>query len=109
MGRKPIYSDAAERQRAYRDRVRQQRQDEGLQPGRTQPLKRQRPPSRPARLSALIDQARDLLEEYESWLERLPENQETAQHVRVQETLEQLGAVVDLLEDIVPPRGFGLD
>lgn len=108
MGRKPIYGDAAERQRAYRDRIRQQRQLEGPAT-KPEARKRPRPLSRPARLSALVDQARDLLEEYEAWLERLPENQETAQHVRVQETLEQLGAVVDLLEDIVPPRGFGLD
>jgi hypothetical protein len=51
-----------------------------------------------------------LFDEYEDWLAALPESlQDSDQATRLTETIDQLAAVIDLLSDIDPPRGFGRD
>lgn len=105
VGRSRVYASSAERQRAYRERL------AGRRVGALPPVaRRQRPPSRPARLAAIQEAVLKLFEEYEDWLASLPESlQESEQGQRVSETVDQLAAVIDLLADIELPRGFGRD
>ena len=106
MSRSRLYANDAERQRAYRHRLAaaQPRQEPPT------PIRPGRPPSRPARLAALQGEASRLRDEYESWLGKLPDSlADTDQAQLLSEAVEQLQAVVDLLEDIQLPRGFGRD
>jgi len=104
MGRKRIYASAAERQRAYRERV-----ADAAVPPQPEP-RRRRPPSRPTRLAAARAALVQLFDEYEDWLAGIPESlQGTEQAVRLSETIDQLAAVIDLLSEVDPPRGFGRD
>lgn len=101
-----MYASDAERQKAYRLRA----TAPVLQPIPPTTGRRRRPISRAARLVALCSDAQRLRAEYESWLESLPETlQEGAQAERLTEAIDALETVVDLLSDIQPPRGFGLD
>lgn len=69
-----------------------------------------RQPSRPVRLVALEQSLRVLMDEYQGWLDSLPESLEgSSQAERLRDTLEQLEAAADLLSGIEPPRGFGRD
>lgn len=101
-----IYATSADRQRAYRARHAQ-----GPTPAVSPPPRKPaRPPSRPARLAAARDALTSLQEEYESWLEGLPESLTGgSQAERLQEAIEQLQAVADLLDEIQLPRGYGHD
>lgn len=106
MGRNRIYASDADRQRAHRQRTVGMKPE----PPRVSDARRRRPPSRPARLASLQCALDVLKQEYESWLESLPDSlQETDQAARATETIEQLEAVLDLLSEIQPPRGFGRD
>ncbi|MGI5845533.1 MAG: hypothetical protein ACOX9B_15375 [Candidatus Xenobium sp.] len=106
MGRSRIYASAAERQRAYRRRL-AAGQAAPAPPPESRP---RRQPSRPARLAAVRSAVVQLFDEYENWLAAVPESlQESGQAQRLAETIDQLAAVVDLLCDIDPPRGFGRD
>jgi len=61
-------------------------------------------------LAALLKEASNLADEYQDWLDRLPENlAESTQAEMLAAAAEQLQAVVDLLEQIELPRGFGRD
>lgn len=106
MGRSRIYASAAERQRAYRKRLAAKQAGTAPKPdGR-----RRRQPSRPARLAAVRSAVVQLFDEYEDWLAAVPESlQDSDQAQRLAETIDQLAAVIDLLSDIDPPRGFGRD
>jgi hypothetical protein len=111
MSRIRVYSNAAERTRAYRLRLLAVARGSGppvlVEP--PQP-KRQRTVSRPKRLAALQAEAQCLQQEYEHWLEVLPESlQDTDLAARLTETIDQLAAVQDLIAEIQPPRGFGRD
>lgn len=106
MGRNRTHASNAERQRSYR--LRAAAKVTGASPSELP--SRRRNPSRPARLSSLCGAAEALKGEYEAWLDNLPDSlQDSDQAARLAETIEQLGAVVELLEDIQPPRGFGRD
>lgn len=106
MGRKPRYSSVAERQKAYRQRLQARQQGKPLAP----PTTKRRPPSRPARLTALLEAAETLRDEYESWFNNLPPGiSESSLADRLQETVDQLAAVVDILTDLDPPKGYGRD
>ena len=101
-----IYADNAERQRAYRQRLRDRLA------GFTRPVKpsRSRPPSRPTRLQALLDAAVALRDEYDQWMARLPDNLvNSPMGERLTETIDVLDTVVDALAALEPPRGFGRD
>lgn len=104
MGRNRIHASAAERQRAYRERV--VGQSEAVLPSPRCP----RPPSRPTRLQTAIDLVCTLQAEYEEWRERLPESlADSQQAARLDETVDLLAQAADLLDSIDPPRGFGRD
>ncbi|GEM_PF-539299 len=105
MGRHKVHNSPAERQRAYRLRLRS-----GQSPVRVVTPTNRRPPSRLKRLAALLDEAQRLQEEYVGWLESLPEAlQDTDVANRLREVVGQFAAVAELLSEIAPPRGFGRD
>jgi hypothetical protein len=108
MSRIRVYANAAERQRAYRLRLLSAKESLGsVEP---QPRKPQRAVSRPRRLAAVLAEVQRLQQEYEHWLEVLPEPlQDTEIGAHLAETIEQLAGVVDLLAQIQLPRGFGRD
>jgi hypothetical protein len=59
---------------------------------------------------AIQKAVRALLEEYQQWWERMPDFvRDTDQGERLEETIDQLTTLVDLAEEIEPPRGFGRD
>ena len=105
LGRKRLYANATERQRACRERA------QLSAPQRTPALPRKsRKVSRPKRLAGLEDGIRDLLAEYAEWREQLPESlADTAQAEALNATMEALTEAADLLAGINPPRGFGRD
>lgn len=115
MGRSRIYASAAERQRAYRQRLATKYAGTPPQPAGPGPSaggesRRRRQPSRPARLTAVRSAVVQLFDEYEDWLASVPESlQDSEQAQRLTETIDQLATVIDLLSDIDPPRGFGRD
>lgn len=108
MSRIRVHASAAERQRAYRLRLLSAK--EPLAPVEPHlPIVR-RAASRPTRLATLQADAQRLQQEYEHWLEVLPEPlQDTDMAARLAETIEQLAGVVDLIAEIQLPRGFGRD
>lgn len=104
MGRKPIYSSAAERQSSYRARKAGQPKETTIGPL----AKKRRPPSRPARLVAATEALQNLHDEWQEWRDNQPESFEgTEQYEQLTETVELLEQVLDLLSDINPPLGFG--
>lgn len=107
MGRHKHFASNAERQQAYRER---------LKAGRAIPAAisngggRTRRLSRPARLAAAEHSLQALAGEYEMWIESLPENlQDGPQAERLSETIGQLEEVLNLLSELQLPRGFGRD
>ena len=107
MGRRRVYANAAERQRAYRQR---HTVTQGVIPAPSKIEPRRRPPSRPARLQVLVDGSQALLDELQDWLDRLPEAFEgTALSERLREAVERLGIAVEALDGLELPRGFGRD
>jgi hypothetical protein len=108
MTRPRIYATGAERQRAYRRRLAERRQDHNALPVVLPKLRR--PPSRPARLAALSDDLQQLRQEYACWLESLPESLCDGELAdRLRETVEQMDGVLDMLSDLRLPLGFGRD
>lgn len=106
MSRTRLYANDAERQKAYRLRQTAAQRS----PKQQAPVRPSRRPSRPARLAALQVEASKLRDEYEGWLENLPESlAESDQANLLTEAVEQLQSVVDLLSEIQVPRGFGRD
>jgi hypothetical protein len=96
----PMYNNAAEKQKAYRDRLRAQ----GLVMAPTRP-RAPKLPSRPARLAAIEAALRELATEYGDWLAALPTNLAESQ------LAEQLTAITEGLDTIAnevgelePPR-----
>ena len=103
MGRKRVYSSAAERQKAYRERA-----STPASPPAPAPKRRQ--PSRPAQLTAARNIICNVKTGYQQWLDRLPAFQEgSEQEERLTETLDSLEQILDLLADIQPPKGYGRD
>jgi hypothetical protein len=107
LGRKRIYANAAERQRACRRRalLANSQNSPPVPPPKT-PKKL----SRPKRLAALEEGVRCLLAEYEEWRGQLPESLEgTSQAEALDSAIEALAEAADLLAGIDAPRGFGRD
>lgn len=103
MGRHRIYANAAERQKAHRERTAAPRQA-------PVPNAKQRVLSRPMRLAAIITSVKTLQQEYQQWLDRLPEFQEgSEQEAKLVDTIELLEQALELLNEIQPPKGFGRD
>lgn len=102
MARQRQYATAAERQRAYIERLKSGSPAAPKRPARKL--------SRPKRIEALRAEAEDLLESYEGWMEALPESlQDSEQGQRLQETIDALQQVTELLSGLEAPRGFGRD
>lgn len=106
MARERIYSNSAERQKAYRERVALNR----VHPPAPPAPKKSRQPSRPKRLAAVVRELRALAEEYQAWLDNLPEFLEGSdQEELLSQAIDQLTDVADQTADITLPRGFGRD
>jgi PHD/YefM family antitoxin component YafN of YafNO toxin-antitoxin module len=57
-----------------------------------------------------VDEIQALLQEYEEWLEALPESLHSSSLAeRLRETVDQLTQAIDVLSQIELPRGFGRD
>lgn len=98
------YSSNAERQKAYRLRR------AGPRPVASNARPARRAPSRPARLAAALGVVEALRDEYEQWLNSLPESlTASGQAERLAEVIEQLGWAAETLSSVDPPRGFGRD
>lgn len=102
---KQIHQSAAEKQRAYRDRLRAAGQVLSSAPKVVKP-KRQ---SRPQRLASIEAAVSALVDEYQQWLDAIPENLSEGQLAEdLREVLAQLQVVADDLAAIDPPRiGLG--
>lgn len=110
MGRHKVFASHAERQQAYRLRQLAAREQPPDAPSTPPPPKKKRPPSRLARLRAVVAEVESLQQEYQEWLDAIPESlQESEQAVRLAEVVELLEAIVTQLVDVNPPRGFGKD
>lgn len=106
MGRKPLYSTAADRQKAYRERLASRLATQLERPPKAAAKKRK--VSRPARLKAIIDATQTLLDEYENWRDSLPESlTESDQGEALNETIDLLEQIVELLDQVQPPLGYG--
>ena len=106
MGRQRIYSNSAERQKAYRARATLNRGHPSAPPS----PKKHRQPSRPKRLAAIERELRALLAEYQTWLANLPEFLDGSEQAELlTETIDQLTGATDLIAEITLPRGFGRD
>ena len=121
MPRKKIHATPADRFRAYRQRIKEKltalnfplegargcRDAGGVLSTQKQP-KPKKPPSRPKRLADIVDALDTLKDEYQEWLERLPENlarSETAE--RLQSTVDNMQEAINILDSLDLPRGFG--
>jgi len=116
MGRKAIYSSAAERTRAYRARLEQQQAELGTTaaapPAPKPPRKTAtpKPLSRPKRLAAVLDEVNALLESLQSWRDGLPENlQSSALADKLEAAIDGFTDAADTLGNIDMPIGFGRD
>ena len=102
MSRSKVYINAAERQRAYRQRL--------ATSNPTQPVRIRRRLSRPARLSAVLLEVETLRDEYAGWLANIPDPlADTGPADLLAEAVEQLQTAVEILAGIHLPRGFGRD
>ncbi len=112
MGRHKQFATAAERQQAYRLRLAQKREATAATLGAI-PVqnKGHRPPSRPARIRALESAAEALRDEYQRWRDALPEGPlaEGAVVDKLDGTIEGLTTILELIQELDPPRGFGRD
>ena len=110
MGRHKQYTDAAERAREYRRRQAAQEQQAAATAGAIPVSKQRRPPSRPARIGALESAAQALHDEYESWLSAMPEAMQGGSVAdKLTETVEALSTILELIQGLDPPLGFGRD
>jgi hypothetical protein len=105
MPRHRIHENVAARMRAYRERLRVRLAGQAS-PEATP--RRPRSASRPARLAAIERELEVLAEEYRAWRENMPETLgESELASRLEETIEQLEAALEAVQEIDPPRGFG--
>jgi hypothetical protein len=110
MGRHKQYADAAERAREYRRRQAAHEHQAAATAGGIPVSKQRRPPSRPARIAALESAAQALHDEYESWLSAMPEAMQGGSVVeKLTATVETLSTILELIQSLDPPRGFGRD
>lgn len=108
MGRKRKYSNAAERLKAFRDRVRLG----AVAPVATTVASKRKVKvlSRPARLAAIENEVQSLMDEYQGWRDNLPESlQESDLAEKLDEAIDKLYEVAAILADIDLPKGFGRD
>ena len=106
---KRLYASPAEKQRAYRQRMRIEQlrpppEIRALSPP-LPPLPKPRMPSRPARLLRIESDLRQLAEEYQRWRDATPENLTEGQLAQeLDDAIGQLEAIADDVAAIQPPR-----
>lgn len=106
MGRKRQYNSALERLRAFRARSKEKAE---TPPASPQP-KRKSKTSRPAKLMAIENETRALLEDYQAWWDCLPESlREGVMAAKLEEAIERLTEVTEILASVDLPKGFGRD
>lgn len=99
-----IHENPAERQRAYRQRLKERHAGQPPPVLRTTVKK----VARPKRLAAVLDELDALVDGYRNWLDAMPANQsESGLAERLQETVDQFEEAIEVLSQIDPPRGFG--
>lgn len=99
-----IHESPAERQRAYRQRLKERHAGQPPPAPRTTVKK----VARPQRLAAVLDELDALADGYRNWLAAMPANQgESDLAERLQETIDQFEEAIELVSQIEPPRGFG--
>lgn len=102
MSGKRLYATAAEKQRAYRARLRAKGLVAVLPRAAASKPKHL---SRPARLAAIQLAVRELADEYQAWRDALPENLSGSQLAeRLDEVVGQLEAIAEDLDAVEPPR-----
>lgn len=95
-----IHESNAERQRAYR--ARSNRADTAQRPAATTKAPRR---TRPARLAIIVQALRDLADEYQGWVNAIPENLLGGPLAEsIETTIEQLTEAADGLDAIETPR-----
>lgn len=100
------FESTAERQRAYRQRLKMKLA--GLPSAPLPPPTTARKRSRPQRLATALAELQALSGEYQAWLNKLPENlSDSALAEQLQEAIDELDAAADTLEALDLPRGFG--
>ena len=105
MGRKRIYANGAERQKAHRQRAAGE-----AAPAPPAGLAKKKNLTRPMRLNAAVAAVRRLQEEYQQWLDSLLDFQEGSElEERLTETVEFMDQALELLSEIQLPKGFGRD
>lgn len=105
MGRKRIYANAADRQKAHRQRAAGE-----ASPAPSAGQAKQKKLTRPMRLSAAVAAVRELQEEYQRWLDSLLDFQEGSElEERLTETIELMDQALEVLAEIQLPKGFGRD
>ena len=106
MGRKRQYATSADRLRAFRARSDQEQAKPA--PLRSTPSGPKQKASRPARLLALCRGVQALLDEYQTWRDRLPESlQESDLAAKLDEAVEGFTEVAEALAAIDLPKGYG--
>ena len=99
-----IHQSAADKQRAYRQRI--QARLAGV--CTAVPARKPKKVARPERLALAIAEIQALTEGYQDWLDAMPENlTESELADRLRETVDLLEQATEVLEQVDPPRGFG--
>lgn len=102
MPRPKLYSSAAQRQQAYRHRLKLRLA------GVHTPAPKTSKKTRPQRLASLIANLDGLTLEYQHWLESMPDNLSESQLAfELEETIEALQDISEQLQDLNLPKGFG--
>jgi hypothetical protein len=103
--RQRLHESNAEKQRAYRARVRGVTTPVAVAENRGNSVKKARQPTRPARLQRLIQETEELADEYRSWHEAIPANLSDGPLAdQLDDTITRLEAVAGQLAEIEPPR-----
>lgn len=98
-----LYDSPAERQRAYRQRLKARLAGQEASSSRPK-----RKPTRPQRLADVQGQLEALANEYQHWLDAMPANQEDGDLAdRLHETIALLQEALEVVAQVDPPRGFG--
>ena len=99
-----IHESPADRQRAYRQRLK----------ARLAGVRAEAPPpkpkkvSRPVRLTRAIADIQALADGYKDWLDAMPANLTDSELAdRLRETVDRFQQAIDALDQVDPPRGFG--
>lgn len=99
-----IHQSQADRQRAYRQRLKARLAGKQTETPPPKPKKI----SRPVRLARALVEIQALADGYQDWLDAMPANlTESDLADRLRETVDLFQQAIDALDQVDPPRGFG--